>query len=243
MSSQNAEQNLGNPASDETPDAAARNRQEALYGIRSLDYDTLEGLVARASEVHLDLCDMIVDSFRRVEQARLPAQSPFDDLINSVWQSIHGRRFGEETGPLEIFVLAEEVASEIMDIIKSIPVICEEHGNPEIRLQALWALRKIGNMILWASPNELGLQVRGHFDGNSVLERSMLAVIDEMTPGEKLAICDGQDDHGGDASLLSKIEELKEEGRWCLLYDNMHWVIEALQDTSLPDGSSHDDEN
>ncbi|KAJ5880812.1 uncharacterized protein N7473_011865 [Penicillium subrubescens] len=241
MSSQYDGQAPENPGGEEAHYTAARNRQEALDGIHGLDNMALEYLIACANEVHPDLRAMILHSIHRVEGNRLSA-SPFRNLINAVWQSIHGRP-SEGISSDENFLLAEEVANEIMATIRIIPVLCEEHANPETHFQALSALRQIGNMIIWAGPTELGLRVRGHFDGNSALERSMLGVVDQMTPVEKQAICNGRVDRWDDSPLLSKIQELQNEGRWCMLYDNMHLVIEALHDTSLPDDDEPDDEN
>jgi hypothetical protein len=71
----------------------------------------------------------------------------------------------------------------------------------------------------------------------------MVKIINQMTPAEKMAICDGREEYGGDNPLLWKVEELYDEGGWCLLYDNMPWVTDALHDTSLPDNNSRGDEH
>lgn len=77
----------------------------------------------------------------------------------------------------------------------------------------------------------LVLKVWAYFDCNSTLERSMLKIVNQIILEEKVVIRDGQD-HKDVLPLLSKIQELKDEGRWCLLYDNMHGVIDALHDNS-----------
>lgn len=239
MSSQYGEQIS---TSEGVPDSSVQNRLEAQDGIRIGDNFILEYLIDCATEVHPDLRILILSSIHRVQHNRLSPETPFSNIINSVWRSIHGRP-SSDTSPYETFLLAEEVASEVMGIIRSIPVLCQDHATTETRFQALTALRQIGNMVLWAGPTELGVQVRGCFDGNSVLERSMVKIINQMTPAEKMAICDGREEYGGDNPLLWKVEELYDEGGWCLLYDNMPWVTDALHDTSLPDNNSRGDEH
>jgi hypothetical protein len=168
-----------------------------------------------------------------VAAAEHQAALRFDRLIDLIHHFIHG--YGSlDLNPDQTFQLAEAVANAIMAIIKWIPIISQQRPSPETRLEALTALEEIGNIILWAGPTELGLKVRMHFDCNSVLEWAMLGIVDEMGPEEKLAILD-EETHDDHPPLLFRIHQLKEEGRWCLLYDNMHWVINALEDTSLPD--------
>ncbi|KAJ5880811.1 uncharacterized protein N7473_011864 [Penicillium subrubescens] len=113
-----------------------------------------------------------------------------------------------------------------MAIIKWIPIICQQHPSSETRLEGLTALEEIGNVISSAGPTELGLQVRMQFDCNSLLERAMLRIVDEMGPEEKLAIYEDE------PPVLARILRLREERRYCLLYDNMHWVVKALQNLS-----------
>ncbi|GLI73360.1 hypothetical protein PoHVEF18_001577 [Penicillium ochrochloron] len=201
MSSPRGRQIPASLALDETPDAAASERQEVDPTIR------------HAENSH-------------------PSAPRFDYLIAKVSYMIHG--YGSlDLSPHEIFILADLVAKEIMLTIKEIPSECQDHPNSETRLEGLSALQQIGDIILWAGPSELGIQVRMHFDCNSVLERAMLKIVDEMSSGEKLAICD-EEDRGDEPPLLARILRLKEEGRYCLLYDNMDWVVNALEDTSLP---------
>ena len=79
----------------------------------------------------------------------------------------------------------------------------------------------------------MSLQVRNHFDCISVLERAMLQIVDQMTLAEKLAIHDCEDGDG--CPLLPRIKHLQALGRACLLYDNMDWVIDALEEAAFSD--------
>lgn len=172
---------------------------------------------------HQEVVHTILDA----ENSLPPAVFRFDRLVDLIHHFIHG--YGSlDLNPDQIFQLAEAVANAIMAIIKWIPIICQQHSSPGTRLEGLTALEEIGNIILWAGPTDLGLQVRMHFDCNSVLERAMVKIVDKMSLEERLAICD-EEDYGDESPLLARILRLKEEGRHCLLYDNMHWVVNTLQ--------------
>jgi hypothetical protein len=144
--------------------------------------------------------------------------------------------------PYDAVLIAEKMANVIKNIINRLPIVCQENPDPESRFKGLLALCKIGEIILRAGNTELGGQVRGYFDGISVLERAMLDVVNQMT-AEEIAAIQNRDDQDIDRQLLPKLQQLQQEGRWCLLYDNMHWVINALQDPSLLHDNSDSDEN
>lgn len=227
MSTQNGRSAPVNSASEQFPDAGPQSHQESLGDLTPLNYNC--PLLVHANGAHPDV------------ENRLSAAILFNYTIDTVWFYIFGyHRALPGFRSYDIMLLAEPVANEIMDIIKSIPFKCQEYPDPETRFKALLSLCMIGEIILRVGSTELGRQVRGYFDGISVLERAMLDVVHLMTLEEKAAIRDGED-QDNEQQVLPKLQMLREEGRWCLFYDNMHWVIDALQDPSLLDDSNGDE--
>lgn len=174
------------------------------------------------------------DQSRYDEVARLALIRHFDDMVVMVLHALHeNHHYLQGMSPTEVRILAEAVRDEVMDAIRRVPIKCREQPNPQIRYEGLSALATIGYLIASAGGNELSLQVRNHFDCISVLERAMLQIVGQMTLAEKLTTRDCEE--GDECPLLPRIKHLQALGRACLLYDNMHWVIDALEEASFSD--------
>ena len=177
----------------------------------------------------------VQDQICEANERRLALIRHFEDMINEVLHALYETHLHLQGWSLaEVCLLAEIVRDEIMDTVKRIPIKCREQSHPQTRYEGLSALENIGYLLVCAGENELSIQVRNHFDCISVLERAMLQIVQQMTPAERIAIRDCEDGHG--CPLLPRIKYLQALGRVCLLYDNMHWVIDALEGASLSNG-------
>jgi hypothetical protein len=175
------------------------------------------------------------------EVARLALIGHFDDKVVVVLHALHANHhYLQGMSPTDVRILAEAVRDEVMDTIRRVPIECREQPNPQTRYEGLSALTIIGYLIACAGGNELSLQVRNHFDCISVLERAMLQIVGQMTFAEKLTIRDCEDGNG--CPLLPRIKHLQALGRACLLYDNMDWVIDALEEASFSNGEEDSDD-
>ncbi|CEJ58992.1 hypothetical protein PMG11_07630 [Penicillium brasilianum] len=231
MSGQHGSGAPANSVSEPFPETGAQPHREALDDLTPLNHNTPSRLRVHANGAHSDA------------ENRVPADMLFNYMIAAVSFFINDyHRALSSLNPYDAVPVAEKLANQIMNIIKGIPINCQQYPDPETHFKGLLALCKIGEIILRAGNTELGDQVRGYFDGISVLERAMIDVIGQMTP-EEIAVIQNREGQDDDRQLLPKLQILQEEGRWCLLYDNMHLVIDALQDPSLLHDNSNGDEN
>lgn len=197
--------------------------EEISKRIRELDQKTITDIAIQAAQLHPDVMDMIDNAIHVIQERERNRVIDFDHYAESIWRAINVTHSKKSCA--RQYDAGLDVAFSTSDIINSIVKQCVASANPQTRLNGLYVLREIGETIVLVPADQLGRQVRIHFQSDTSLTQGMSKILLSMTKSEIRSI---KEDDENPEGFWQKLEDLEEEARGYCLHPGLKEVRELV---------------
>lgn len=204
--------------------------------LATLDNKTVRDILLDVATKQSKVATLIEDKATRVRKAEQAKIISFDPHSKAVWKIINVT-YSRLSGSKQ-FDASGEALHSILSKIKDIRDRCPAHANLSTKVNALETLRKIGKSIALSAGNTMAHEIRLSFRHNSILEDTMMGIVQSMTAEEREIT--SYEPHE-DVTWIEKLEELKRTADGYGLFESLDEVLELLAPSS-GDGDDEEEE-
>ena len=191
--------------------------------IATLKPDIVANLLLEAAIGNPDVATLVKSHAASVKQSERTIDVDFSHHSKSVWKTINVT-YSRLSGSKQ-FDASGDALHSVVKVIKEIRKQCPAHVSLNTKFSALETLRKIGKTIALSAGDVVAHEVQKDFQRDSILEDTMMGIIQSMTPEEREST--SSEPHE-DVTWIEKLAELKEIADERCLFEDMAGVIEML---------------
>lgn len=208
------------PAEPSIDPAQAARLPELLA---TLDQSTIKKILLEAATHYPRVAKLIEKHSDRVVQAEKAKVINFDYHSKSVWKTINVQ-YSRLSGSQQ-FDASGDAYHSVKGTIKDIKGKCPAHAGFETKVNALEALRKIGKVIALSGGDVIAKEIHKSFYGETDLEKTMLGIVQSMTPEERETT---SNEPHKDTTWIEKLMELKDLADEAYMFEGLYEVINTL---------------
>ncbi|MCJ1244868.1 hypothetical protein MMC30_002069 [Trapelia coarctata] len=199
--------------------------------IESLPVPILRDILQAAAKKHPDVVVRILDEKIRLERTERSKTVDFDYLSKSAWKVLNVT-YRKLKGSHQ-YDLAGEAESSVVGCIETISEGCPDIASYETKANALETLRKIGKTICLSGNDVIGHETIKSFQSETILEDSMLRIVNGMTDDELDDIMAEE--------WYDKLLELVDLSKGLDIMEGLSDVVAFLQGGESENGDDDDD--
>lgn len=191
--------------------------------IATLKPDIVGNILLEAAIRNPDVATLVESHAASVKQSEQAKVVDFSHHSKSVWKTINVT-YSRLSGSKQ-FDASGDAFHSVVKVIKEIRKQCPAHASLNTKVSALETLRKIAKTIILSAGDVVAHEVRKEFQSDSILEDTMMGIIQSMTPEERET---ASSEPHEDVTWIEKVAELKEIADENCLFEDMAGVIEML---------------
>jgi hypothetical protein len=191
--------------------------------VARLTQERVQALLVKAANRHPELHRQVMSEYHAVVEKERARDWDFDEYSISTWRLLN--KTYNNMRDSAIYTIAGEVLTEVCETIEdSIAGLVHPYSSFATKQSAIVTLRKIGKTICLAE-DYLGYEIRRRCQHDETLVKSMAAVLDAMTPQERVLL---------GPELVGNVEELVRLGAEYGIFDGMKKkVLDRLRTTAI----------
>lgn len=201
---------------------------ELAKKIDTLDEKTVRMFLLAAAKESPRVSNLIESESAKIKEIESTEIIDFGYHSKSVWRTLNVD-YVKGIKDSRQFEMSGEAVESVRKQIEDIGDRCLTHASYVTKYSALETLRKIGKIIILSSDSTLGREVRESFCEDSILEDTMLDIVNSMTSEE---LGDLMNEPQEDMAWMDKLKELDDLADGHSIFEGLKDVIQLLEETS-----------